>query len=204
MHYCITARAYAAPPPRTCAVLASLARIAHNSIGRCSTPFLAVHVLFSTMSEVVPLKNQGWSQAGWYMNSFFFFFMYHRVCKTIPTYIHVLKHIIPGNQILYIGRPDTATLCSELVSVSDWRTLGLYLGVQDYELDQIERSHPTEGCGRWKQETFSLWLQRKSSASWGDVVGALRRMGQNTEAERLELKFIVPVPASKLYGMMPH
>ena len=96
-----------------------------------------------------------------------------------------------------LGRPDTATLCNELVSVSDWHTLGLYLGVQDYELDQIERSCSAEGCRRWKQETFSLWLKRTPSASWGDVVGALRRMRENTEAERIELKYIVH--ASKLY-----
>ena len=99
-----------------------------------------------------------------------------------------------------VGRPDTATLCNELASISDWRKLGLYLGVKDYELDQIERSHPTGGCGRWKQETFSLWLQHMPNASWGDVVGALRRMGQNTEAERIEQQYIVrPAYASKLY-----
>jgi len=97
------------------------------------------------------------------------------------------------------GRPDTATLCNEVASVSDWRMLGLYLGVKDYELDQIERSHPTEGCGRWKQETFSLWLRCTPNASWRDVVGALRRMRENIEAERIELKYPVgPAHASKL------
>ena len=103
-----------------------------------------------------------------------------------------------------LGRPDTAALCNELASVSDWRTLGLYLGVQDYELNQIERSHPTEGCSRWKEEIFSLWLKHMPSASWGDVVGALRRMGENTEAERIELKYIIGVPAhaSKLIHKM--
>ena len=86
-------------------------------------------------------------------------------------------------------KPDTATLCNELGSVSDWHTLGLNLGVKDHELDQIERSHPTEGCGRWKRETFSLWLRRKSNASWQDVAGALRQMEENTVAERIELKY---------------
>ena len=101
------------------------------------------------------------------------------------------------------GRPDTATLCNELVSVSDWHRLGLYLGVKDYELDQIERSYPTEGCDRWKQETFSLWLKHTPSALWIDVVGALRRMGENTVAKRIELKYTVgPVHASKLYFMI--
>ena len=102
--------------------------------------------------------------------------------------------------MICVGRPDgTATLCSELTSISDWRTLGLYLGVKDYELDQIERSHPTEGCRRWMQEAFSLWLKSTLSASWRDVVGALRRMGEKREAERIELKYIVgSLHASKL------
>ena len=98
------------------------------------------------------------------------------------------------------GRPDTATLCNELASVSDWRKLGLFLGVQDYELDQIERTYPTEGCNGWKRETFSLWLRCIPSASWRDVVGALRRMRENTTAERIELKYIVePAHASMWY-----
>ena len=96
-------------------------------------------------------------------------------------------------------KPDVKTLCSELVSVSDWRKLGLNLGLQDYELEQIERSHPTEGCDGWKRETFSLWLRRKSSASWQDVAGALRQMGENTVAERIELKYNI---TSKLHSVL--
>ena len=45
-----------------------------------------------------------------------------------------------------------------------------------------------------------LWLQRTPKASWRDVVGALRQMRENTEAERIELQYIVrPAHASKLY-----
>ena len=81
--------------------------------------------------------------------------------------------------------------------------LGLYLGVQDYELAKIERTYIAEGCGRWKREIFSLWLQHTPSASWRDVVGALRRMGEKTEAERIELKYIVgSAHASTLYSMI--
>ena len=97
-------------------------------------------------------------------------------------------------------KPCVKTLCNELVSVSDWRKLGLNLDVQDYELDQIERSRPAEGIDGWKRETFSLWLRHKSSASWGDVVEALQRMRENTVAERIELKYIMgPEHASKLH-----
>ena len=114
-----------------------------------------------------------------------------------------LGFVLKGCVFSTAGRPDTATLCNELASVSDWRKLGLYLGVQDYELDQIERTYPTEGCDGWKRETFSLWLQHTPSASWGDVVGALRRMGENTITERIELMYIVgPARASMLYTLV--
>ena len=85
---------------------------------------------------------------------------------------------------------DTAVLCRELISVSDWRSLGLNLGVRDYELDQIESSHPTEGCGRWRQKTISLWLGRASSASWENVIQALQMMGENRLPERIHQKYI--------------
>ena len=85
---------------------------------------------------------------------------------------------------------DTAVLCRELISVSDWRSLGLNLGVRDYELDQIESSHPTEGCGRWRQETISLWLRHTRSASWENVIQALQMMRENRLAEEIHQKYI--------------
>ena len=102
----------------------------------------------------------------------------------------------------YLGKPDTGTLCNELASVSDWRKLGLNLGVQDYELDQIHRSHPAEGCDGWKRETFSLWLRRTPSASWRDVVGALQQMGEKIVAETIEQKYIQKGPPSKLHVVL--
>ena len=94
---------------------------------------------------------------------------------------------------------DVTTLYNELTSISNWRTLGLHLDVQDYELDQIETSQPTEGCHGWKRETLSLWLWRTPNASWRNVVGALRQMGENVVAERIEQKYLCTVrPAGKL------
>ena len=92
------------------------------------------------------------------------------------------------------------TLCNELVGVSDWRKLGLNLGIQDYELDKIKSSHPAEGCDGWKRETFSLWLRRTPSASWRDVVRALQQMGENRVAERIERKYTGA--ASKFHTVM--
>ena len=78
---------------------------------------------------------------------------------------------------------DIATLCNELTSISDWFTLGLNLGVPYRLLKEVRSNYSIEGLGALRRETLLLWLQRTPSASWSDVVGALRRMGENTEAE---------------------
>ena len=99
---------------------------------------------------------------------------------------------------------DIATLCDELTGISDWFTLGLNLGVPHHQLEEVRRNYySVEGLGACRRETLVLWLQRTPNASWRDVVAALRRMGENIVAERIELLYIVgPVHASKLYFMI--
>lgn len=95
--------------------------------------------------------------------------------------------------------PNTAVLYSELTDVYDWYTLGLNLGVQETELQHIQRSYSTEGSRRWKQETISLWLRQTPGASWENVVKALQKMGENKVAEKIELKYI---PGSKFHSVI--
>ena len=98
---------------------------------------------------------------------------------------------------------DLAILCNELTSISDWFTLGLNLGVPHHQLEEVRRNYSVEGLSACRRETLVLWLQRVPNASWRDVVAALRQMRENTEAERIEQKYIVgPVPASKLQCCM--
>ena len=103
--------------------------------------------------------------------------------------------------MICIGRPHIATLCNELTSISDWFTLGLNLGVQYHQLQEIRSNYfQVEGVGACRRESLVLWLQRTPNALWRDVVGALRRMGEKTVAERIELQYIVrPAHASKMY-----
>ena len=104
-----------------------------------------------------------------------------------------------------LDKPDIATLCNELTSISSWFTLGLNLGLQHHQLQEIRSNYfQVEGLGACRRESLALWLKRTPSASWRHVVGALRRMGENTEAERIELKFIIggPAHASKLIHKM--
>ena len=95
---------------------------------------------------------------------------------------------------------DIATLCDELTGISDWFTLGLNLGVPYHLLKEVRSVYSVKGLGACRQETLVLWLQRTPSASWRDVVGALRQMGENIVAERIEQKYIVS--ASKLQCCM--
>ena len=81
-------------------------------------------------------------------------------------------------------------LSDEISTVSDWYQLGIKLGVPDYKLDEIQRSYPTEGCGRWRVETLSLWLRRTPNSSWRSVVRALQQMGENTLVDRIQQKYI--------------
>ena len=93
---------------------------------------------------------------------------------------------------------DIATLCNELTSISDWFTLGLNLGVPYHLLKEVRSNYSVEGLGALKQETLVQWLRCTPSASWRDVVGALQQMGENSVAERIQLKYIGgPLYASK-------
>ena len=99
---------------------------------------------------------------------------------------------------------DIPTLCNELSSISNWFTLGLNLGVPHHLLEEVRSIYSVEGLGACRRETLVLWLQRVPSASWRDVVEALRRMGENANAKMIELKYIVgSAHASKLQCCMP-
>ena len=93
---------------------------------------------------------------------------------------------------------DIAALCNELSSISDWFTLGLNLGVQYHQLDQIRRNYSVEGCSGCRREAIVLWLRHIPTASWRDVVHALEKMEENTVAEVIRAKYIV---ASKLHSI---
>ena len=80
---------------------------------------------------------------------------------------------------------DIATLCIELISISDWFTLGLNLGVPHHQLKEVRSNYSVEGLGACRRETLVLWLQRTPSASWRDVVGTLQRMGRTLRLKGL-------------------
>ena len=83
---------------------------------------------------------------------------------------------------------NARNLFSELQTVTRWFQLGINLGLQIHELDNIEHDHI--GSERRMLQMLYLWLQRAPNAAWGDVVSALQQMGENKVAEGIRQKYI--------------
>ena len=78
-------------------------------------------------------------------------------------------------------------LSCELQSVSNWYQLGIKLGLEPYQLNQIEEK--TTDIERRKIEMYDLWLRRTPGHSWSHIATALREMEEITTAERIQQKY---------------
>ena len=82
-------------------------------------------------------------------------------------------------------------LSSELITVSaDWRTLGLKLGVEEWQLKVVERDHCS--CKDKLVAALDKWLKMKTDTSWVDITDALKAMGEFALAMRVKDKYIGP------------
>lgn len=80
-------------------------------------------------------------------------------------------------------------LSNELRSVSKWYQLGIKLGLQPYQLHQIEKEHPAE-IERCKIEMLDLWQRNNPGATWSHIVTALKEMGELTTAEKIQMNYV--------------
>ena len=79
------------------------------------------------------------------------------------------------------GVLNAEKLSSKLTAVVNWFQLGLNLGLLKYDLDKIQqKNHEND---RQRLEMLDLWLRRTPNAAMGDVVSALKQMGENRIAE---------------------
>ena len=84
--------------------------------------------------------------------------------------------------------PETMKkLVNALVDVSDWRTLGIQLKVDFSTLNAIERDYP-KVVDR-KYQMLYKWILNKPSATWEDIVTALREMNLNSIAKNIEAEY---------------
>ena len=83
---------------------------------------------------------------------------------------------------------DLRELVQELEPIKEWFTLGLYLGLKDDELREIEADH--RYLQRCKDEVLSRWLRKGCNCTWRGVVEVLTQMGEIVVADKVKLKYL--------------
>ena len=84
--------------------------------------------------------------------------------------------------------PTLSELSNELVSIVDWYSLGVKLGIKGYELDTIEKDYHGDNT-RCKFKTLGHWLQVTKLPTWKAVVDALCLMGKHAVAAKIKNKY---------------
>ena len=78
----------------------------------------------------------------------------------------------------------------ELGKVTNWYEFGIALDMPAEVLDSIRRSNPNAGIGEWKIVMFQWWLDRTPTASWNNIIHALKEVGHHTLADKLTSIYI--------------
>ena len=92
--------------------------------------------------------------------------------------------------VIYTGCNFTlANIQSEIVEITDWRSLGYQLHIPKHQLDAIEEDF--RRVQRCKEEVLSFWLRNDVYASWELLVTAIRRLRtHNVLANHLQRKYV--------------
>ena len=81
-------------------------------------------------------------------------------------------------------------LVEELSGVTEWYTLGVYLGLTENEIKEIEQDH--EGTARRQMAVLNKWLKKETDPSWLIVISALEKMSEMSLANQLRKKYEKP------------
>ena len=81
-------------------------------------------------------------------------------------------------------------LVEELSVVTEWHTLGLYLGLTENEIKEIEQDH--DGTARRRIAVLNKWLKKETDPSWLIVISALEKMSETSLANLLRKKYEKP------------
>ena len=86
-----------------------------------------------------------------------------------------------------------------LLQTSKWYNLGLQLGIEDKELDMIEENDrgDRDVC---KRNMFKTWLRITPSPSYQQLVEALRKVGEISEADCLSKKYGKIIAVQNVFG----
>ena len=75
----------------------------------------------------------------------------------------------------------------ELVKVTKWDQLGLFLGLEMADIKEIELSH--HELARRRMEVFDKWIRKEGNASWMMMIEALEKMSELVLASKLKEKY---------------
>ena len=109
------------------------------------------------------------------------------------------------NHIVFSGVPSTFVRPKlkdlVLIQTTEWYDLGLQLGIEDAELEEIQSNNP-KSVRTCRREMFRAWLRITSSPSYQQLVEALQRVGETSEAECLCKKYgkMIPVLEVEVFG----
>ena len=85
-------------------------------------------------------------------------------------------------------------LVAATITVSDWHSLGLQLNLTMCQLREIDVTYHKEGFNRIKAEIFNAWLKSSSSASWADLIKALKTISEDIVAGEIEASCSIQSP----------
>ena len=83
------------------------------------------------------------------------------------------------------GRPKISELATVPIQPAQWYALGLTLGLEEDVLNIIE----VDKHAKCKRTMFRKWLESTPTASWDDLIKALKQIGEEETAEKVSEGF---------------
>ena len=77
----------------------------------------------------------------------------------------------------------------DLIEVVEWYSVGLQLGVKEYELKSIEQDYPR--LKDRKREMFSAWLRTCDNTNYPNLIEALEAVGESKAVQQIRDKNFV-------------
>ena len=78
-------------------------------------------------------------------------------------------------------------LVRELCKVTEWDVLGIYLGLNESEITEIERDHQSNA--RRRIAMLGKWIEKDVTVSWDKVIDSLECMSLVQLADQLKEKY---------------
>ena len=83
---------------------------------------------------------------------------------------------------------DLDLLFRELKDVVEWDVLGVFLGLEESEIDQIERDH--QSAARRRIAMLVTWFKKEVNPSWEKIIDALEIMSLRSLEIQLKEKYL--------------